>query len=206
MLLANCDSIQAKHADRPVNKSSCRPENGQGQTLFYFERILVLRRLLCLETKPVSGSRPQPKAGAVWFLKSAVDLANTSHVFQFPSQTGKRFPFLSSSHVFQKSTIQFFFESQVYRPHVQRHTLRLMETGFDPVEFLISRSVTMRQISVSQLTTCQWTFEEDLLRYQALGYDSIGIWRRKIDDFGHRDAIDMLYDSSLSVSLSLIHI
>jgi len=58
----------------------------------------------------------------------------------------------------------------------------------------------MRQISVSQFTTCQWTFEEDLLRYQALGYDSIGIWRRKIDDFGHRDAIDMLYDSSLSVS------
>ena len=58
----------------------------------------------------------------------------------------------------------------------------------------------MRQISVSQFTTCQWTFEEDLLRYQALGYDSIGVWRRKIDDFGHRDAIDMLYDSSLSVS------
>ena len=58
----------------------------------------------------------------------------------------------------------------------------------------------MRQISVSQFTTCHWTFEEDLLRYQALGYDSIGIWRRKIDDFGHRDAIDMLYDSSLGVS------
>lgn len=58
----------------------------------------------------------------------------------------------------------------------------------------------MRQISVSQFTTCQWTFEEDLLRYQALGYDSIGIWRRKIDDFGHRNAIDMLYDSSLDVS------
>ena len=58
----------------------------------------------------------------------------------------------------------------------------------------------MRQISVSQFTTCQWTFEEDLLRYQALGYDSIGVWRRKIDDFGYRNAIDMLYDSSLNVS------
>lgn len=58
----------------------------------------------------------------------------------------------------------------------------------------------MRQISVSQFTTCQWTFEEDLLRYQALGFDSIGIWRRKIDDIGQRDAIDMLYDSSLNVS------
>ena len=58
----------------------------------------------------------------------------------------------------------------------------------------------MRQISVSQFTTCQWTFEEDLLRYQALGYDSIGVWRRKIDDFGHRDAIDMLFDSPLNVS------
>ncbi len=58
----------------------------------------------------------------------------------------------------------------------------------------------MRQISVSQFTTYHWTFEEDLLRYQTLGYDSIGIWRRKIDDFGHRNAIDMLYDSSLTVS------
>ena len=58
----------------------------------------------------------------------------------------------------------------------------------------------MRQISVSQFTTCQWTFEEDLLRYQALGFDSNGIWRRKIDDIGQRDAIDMLYDSSLNVS------
>ena len=58
----------------------------------------------------------------------------------------------------------------------------------------------MRQISVSQFSTCHWTFEEDLLRYQALGFDSIGIWRQKIDDFGHRDAIDMLYDSKLNVS------
>ena len=58
----------------------------------------------------------------------------------------------------------------------------------------------MRQISVSQFTTYHWTFKEDLLRYQTLGYDSIGIWRRKIDDFGHRNAIDMLYDSSLTVS------
>lgn len=58
----------------------------------------------------------------------------------------------------------------------------------------------MRQISVSQFTTYHWTFEEDLLRYQTLGYDSIGIWRQKIDDFGQRNAIDMLYDSSLTVS------
>jgi len=58
----------------------------------------------------------------------------------------------------------------------------------------------MRQISVSQFTTCCWTFEEDLLRYQALGFDSIGIWRRKIDELGHRNALDMLHDSSLSVS------
>lgn len=58
----------------------------------------------------------------------------------------------------------------------------------------------MRQISVSQFSTCYWTFEEDLLRYQALGFDSIGIWRRKIDEFGHRNALDLLHDSSLSVS------
>jgi sugar phosphate isomerase/epimerase len=58
----------------------------------------------------------------------------------------------------------------------------------------------MRQISVSQFSTCYWTFEEDLLRYQALGFDSIGIWRRKIDDFGHREAIDLIYETKMNVS------
>ncbi len=58
----------------------------------------------------------------------------------------------------------------------------------------------MRQISVSQFTTCYWTFEEDLLRYQALGFDSVGLWRQKIDDFGHRNAVDLLYESKMNVS------
>lgn len=58
----------------------------------------------------------------------------------------------------------------------------------------------MRQISVSQFTTCYWTFKEDLLRYQALGFDSVGLWRQKVDDFGHRDAIDLLYESKMNVS------
>jgi sugar phosphate isomerase/epimerase len=58
----------------------------------------------------------------------------------------------------------------------------------------------MRQISVSEFSTYRWSFEEDLLRYQALGCNSIGVWRRKIEDYGQQDAIDLVHESKMDVS------
>lgn len=58
----------------------------------------------------------------------------------------------------------------------------------------------MRRISICQFSTFRWSFLEDVVRYATLGFDSIGIWRRKIDDFGHDAAADLLYESKLSVS------
>ena len=59
---------------------------------------------------------------------------------------------------------------------------------------------TQRRISVSQLSTLRWTFEQDVLRYANYGFGSLGVWRRKIEDFGEAEAIDLLYKHKMSVS------
>ena len=59
---------------------------------------------------------------------------------------------------------------------------------------------TQRRVSVSQLSTLRWSFDEDVLRFANYGFGSLGIWRRKIEDFGETEAIDLLYDHKMSVS------
>ena len=59
---------------------------------------------------------------------------------------------------------------------------------------------TQRRISVSQLSTFRWRFDEDVLRFAGHGFGSMGIWRRKLEDFGSVEAIDLLYDHKMSVS------
>lgn len=59
---------------------------------------------------------------------------------------------------------------------------------------------TQRRVSVSQLSTLRWNFEEDVLRFASYGYGSLGIWRRKLEDFGSSEAIDLLYENKMSVS------
>lgn len=66
------------------------------------------------------------------------------------------------------------------------------------------RSCQLRQISICQFSSRSWSFEEDLARYQTLGFDSVGVWREKLNRFGTQEAIDRLYESKLSVS-SLHH-
>lgn len=36
--------------------------------------------------------------------------------------------------------------------------------------------------------------------YRNFGFESIGVWRQKIEDYGISDAVDLIHDSSLSVS------
>ena len=57
-----------------------------------------------------------------------------------------------------------------------------------------------RRISICQFSTYKWTFNQDVLRYATYGFDSIGIWRRKLDDMDKAEAIDCVYNSKLSVS------
>ncbi len=56
------------------------------------------------------------------------------------------------------------------------------------------------KISVSEVTTFRWSFEEDVARYAEAGIAAIGVWRQKLSDFGEEKAIDLLEESGLKVS------
>ena len=62
------------------------------------------------------------------------------------------------------------------------------------------RSRQLRQISACQFSSRSWSLEEDLMGYRNFGFESIGVWRQKIEDYGVSDAVDLIHESSLSVS------
>lgn len=55
-------------------------------------------------------------------------------------------------------------------------------------------------LSINELTTYRWTLDEDVYHADKTGFDAIGLWRRKISDFGEARAIELLADSPLAVS------
>ena len=60
--------------------------------------------------------------------------------------------------------------------------------------------MSMPRLSMNEVTTFRWTFEEDVQRYLEAGYDAIGVWRQKIADFGEEDGVDLLAESGLRVT------
>lgn len=58
----------------------------------------------------------------------------------------------------------------------------------------------MTRLSINELTTYRWSFEEDVEHYAALGFDAIGIWRHKLSDYGDQRGADLLREHGLSVS------
>ena len=58
----------------------------------------------------------------------------------------------------------------------------------------------MPRLSFSEMTTYRWTFEEDVLHYQAAGIAAIGVWRQKLSDYGEEKGIELLTESGLAVS------
>lgn len=61
----------------------------------------------------------------------------------------------------------------------------------------------MLRLSMNELTTLRWTFDEDVQHYAAAGYDSIAVWRQKVSDYGEEKAIELIEDRGLSVSAVL---
>lgn len=55
-------------------------------------------------------------------------------------------------------------------------------------------------LSINELTTYRWTLDEDVFYAQRAGFDAIGLWRRKVSDFGESRAIELIQDSNLAVS------
>jgi sugar phosphate isomerase/epimerase len=58
----------------------------------------------------------------------------------------------------------------------------------------------MHRLSINELTTYRWTFEEDVEHYVAAGIQSLAVWRQKLSDFGEEKGIELLIDNGLKVS------
>lgn len=58
----------------------------------------------------------------------------------------------------------------------------------------------MLELSMNEVTTFRWSFEEDIENYRQAGYRSIGLWRHKLSDVNEEQAIDLLAESGLRVS------
>lgn len=58
----------------------------------------------------------------------------------------------------------------------------------------------MQRISISELSSLRWSFFQDVVRYAAHGFDSIGIWRQKIDELDILEVTDYLFEMQTSVS------
>jgi sugar phosphate isomerase/epimerase len=72
---------------------------------------------------------------------------------------------------------------------------------FFACDFAVRRArENMAGLSINEMTTYRWSFEEDVTRYQAAGIKAIGIWRQKLADCGEDKAIELLACSDLKVS------
>jgi sugar phosphate isomerase/epimerase len=58
----------------------------------------------------------------------------------------------------------------------------------------------MPRLSINEMTTYRWSFEEDVRHYVAAGIPAIGVWRQKLTDFGEQRALELLKQSGLAVS------
>lgn len=58
----------------------------------------------------------------------------------------------------------------------------------------------MASLSLHETTTFRWSLEDDVTACRDAGFETIGIWRRKLDDFGCERGIDFINDSGLRVS------
>lgn len=58
----------------------------------------------------------------------------------------------------------------------------------------------MNTLSINQLSTYRWELEEDVQAYASRGFEGIGLYRPKVEDFGVDRCAELLADSDLSVT------
>lgn len=61
-------------------------------------------------------------------------------------------------------------------------------------------SANVPRFSINQMTTLRTPFAEDLAARRRVGASAIGLWRKKIDEIGERDAVDAVRKSGLEVT------
>ncbi len=58
----------------------------------------------------------------------------------------------------------------------------------------------MARLSMNEMTTYRWSFEEDVAHYAAAGFSAMGVWRQKLSDYGEEKGIELLEESGMAVS------
>jgi sugar phosphate isomerase/epimerase len=58
----------------------------------------------------------------------------------------------------------------------------------------------MAGLSINEMTTYRWSFEEDVTSYQDAGIEAIGVWRRKLADYGEEKGVELIRHSGIKVS------
>jgi sugar phosphate isomerase/epimerase len=58
----------------------------------------------------------------------------------------------------------------------------------------------MALLSINEVTTFRWSFEEDVERYATAQIPAIGVWRQKVSDYGEEKAAELLREKGLKVS------
>lgn len=58
----------------------------------------------------------------------------------------------------------------------------------------------MPRLSINEMTTYHWSFDEDVTHYKTFRVGGVGVWRRKLTEFGEERGIDLLRESGLEVS------
>lgn len=58
----------------------------------------------------------------------------------------------------------------------------------------------MARLSINEMTTYRWSFEEDVQEYVSAGIHSMAVWRQKLSDFGEEKGMELLAESGVSVS------
>lgn len=58
----------------------------------------------------------------------------------------------------------------------------------------------MARVSMNELTTYRWSFEEDAHQYRAAGIEAISVWRHKLSDFGDEKGAELLTELGLQVA------
>ena len=58
----------------------------------------------------------------------------------------------------------------------------------------------MLRLSMNEMTTMRWSFEEDVVEFSQANFDGIGVWRPKVSDIGEEAAIAILEHRGLKCS------
>jgi sugar phosphate isomerase/epimerase len=81
----------------------------------------------------------------------------------------------------------------------QRRPVGIRRNGRRAIE-KIEEASGMVRLSINELTTLRWSFEEDVLNYRAAGIAAMGVWRGKLADYGEARGIELLAEHGMAVS------